>query len=271
MGWMERAIPGQPDAYRRLVMRAYAAVIPLVLGPGAKHLAKGLFWAALRKRDQKSDAFLDGSMVWGRYMQRFTRTTLLRLNTLACPAKGHLILVNHVNELDFAFDCLVLRRPFLANEAIKQTFFAYWWMRAMGSEVFDRRNPRTISISVRAVIAGLQRRCYIVYPEGGNSYTEEIGGLRKGMLKLAFEHRIPVYVVLKSGMAAFQQQQRGNVVGYYALGIVDPASFSDWTSFREHLHTLMKSEKLLLDERVRAAGGAVPKPGDQKTIRPHAV
>jgi 1-acyl-sn-glycerol-3-phosphate acyltransferase len=256
MGWLERTIPGQSDAYRRLVLRIYAIVVPYVLGPGLKHLVKGLFYAALRRRDEKVEAFLDGSVVWGEQVQRITRTTLLRLNTISCPPKGHLILVNHVNELDFAFDCLVLRKPYLANQTIKKTYFAYWWMRAMGSQVFDPRSPRTISKSARAVIAGLEHRSFIVYPEGSNSYTEEIGALRKGMLKLAFEHRIPVYVVLKSGMTSFQQQQRGNVLGYYALGTVDPASFPTWMSFREHIHSLMKVEKAHLDERVCAAAVA---------------
>jgi len=254
MSWLERAIPGQSAAYRRLVVRVYAAVVPCVLGPGVQHLFKGLFHAALGHDDRKIEEFLDGSVVWGEHVRRITDTTLIRFNEISCPPKGHLILVNHINELDFAFDCLVLRKPYLANEAIKQTFFAYWWMRAMGSEVFDYRNPRTISKSVRAVIAGLERCSYIVYPEGNNSYKEEIGALRKGMLKLAFEHRIPVYVVLKSGGAAFQQQQRGNVVGYHAPGTIDPASFTGWASFRDHVHSLMKSEKPLLDERVRAAG-----------------
>ena len=253
-GWLERAIPGQSAAYRRLVVRVYAAVVPCVLGPGAQHLVKGLFHAALGHKDRKIEEFLDGSVVWGEHVRRMTETTLIRFNEISPPPKGHLILVNHINELDFAFDCLVLRKPYLANETIKQTFFAYWWMRAMGSEVFDYRNPRTISKSVRAVIAGLERHSYLVYPEGSNSYREEIGGLRKGMLKLAFEHRIPVYVVLKSGVAAFQQQQRGNVLGYHALGTLDPASFSGWALFRDHIHSLMKSEKPLLDERVRAAG-----------------
>jgi len=253
-------MPGQSAEYRRLIVRVYAAVVPCVLGPAVDHFAKGLYYAARGKREQKIEEFLDGSVVWGEHVRRVTRTTLLRFNALECPPKGHLILVNHINELDFAFDCLVLRKPYLANAAIKQTFFAYWWMRAMGSEVFDHRSPRSISRSVRGLIAGLEHRSYVVYPEGSNSYTEEIGALRKGMLKLAYEHRIPAYVVLKSGMAAFQQQQTGNVLGYYALGTVDPAAFPDWTSFRDRIHELMAREKPHLDERVRAAESAQKNP-----------
>jgi 1-acyl-sn-glycerol-3-phosphate acyltransferase len=253
MGWLERSIPNQSDAYRRLVVRIYAAVIPCVLGPGLRHFARGLWYAALRRRDAKREAFLDGSVVWGEYVRRMTATRLLRFDAIDCPPAGHLVLVNHVNELDFAFDCLVLRKPYLANEAIKQTFFAYWWMRAMGSKVFDHRSPRTISRSVRELMAALGEQSFIVYPEGNNSYGEEIGAMRKGMLKLAFQHRIPAYIVLKSGMASFQQKQLDNVVGYRAAGIVDPADFPDWTSFRDRVHELMKSEKMMLDARVRAA------------------
>jgi 1-acyl-sn-glycerol-3-phosphate acyltransferase len=106
---------------------------------------------------------------------------------------------------------------------------------------------------VRALVRGLEQRSYIVYPEGGNSYNEDIGPLRKGMLRLAHEHRVPAYVVLKSGMASFQQQSAGNYVGYTALGTVDPTEFHDWTAFRDRVHELMAAEKPGLDERVRAA------------------
>jgi 1-acyl-sn-glycerol-3-phosphate acyltransferase len=264
MAWLDRVMPAQTPAYRWTIVRAYAAVVPCVLGPAVHHFARGLYHAARGNREEKIQAFLDGSVIWGEHVRRVTRTTLLRLNAIECPPKGHLIFVNHVNELDFAFDCLVLRKPYLANEVIKGTFFAYWWMRAMGSEVFDRRSPRSISKSVRALIAGLERRSYIVYPEGSNSYTEEIGTLRKGMLKVAFEHRIPAYVVLKSGMAAFQRQQTGNVLGYYALGTIDPGDFPDWMSYRERVHELMASEKPRLDERVRAASVAAADTTDKK-------
>lgn len=252
MSWLERTIPNQSGAYRRLVVRVYAGVVPCIFSRGLHHFSRGLWYAAIRRGREKREAFLDGSVVWGEYVRRITGTTVLRFGAIDCPPTGHLILVNHVNELDFAFDCLVLRKPYLANEAIKQTFFAYWWMRAMGSKVFDRRTPRTISRSARELMAALGEQSFVVYPEGSNSYGEEIGGLRKGMLKLAYQHRIPAYVVLKSGMASFQQQASGNVIGYRAAGVVDPAAFPDWTSFRDHIHELMKSEKLRLDARVRA-------------------
>lgn len=252
MSWLERLMPGTSPGYRRLVLRAYGSVLPCVLGRGLPYLAKGLFHAVRGNRERRIEEFLDGSGVWGEHVRRTTGTTLLRLGALEPPPSGHLIVVNHVNELDFAFDCLVLRKPYLANEVIKNTYFAYWWMRAMGSEVFDHRKPRTIPRSVRALLAGLSRRSYIVYPEGKNSYSEEIGPLRKGMLKLAFEHRIPLYVVLKSGMASFQERQRGNVVGYSAPGIVDPTAFADWRAFLDATHALMAAEKPRLDDLVRA-------------------
>lgn len=250
---LERAIPNQSAAYRSLVVRTYVDTLPAMFGPAFHHLVKGSFFALMRRRERKIEQFLDGSVIWGERIRRFTRTRVILFGTLDCPPSGHLILVNHVNELDFAFDCLVLRKPYLANETIKRTLFAYWWMRAMGSEVFDQRLSRTIAKSVRALMAGLPRHSYVVYPEGGNSYGEEIRPLRKGMLKLAFEHRIPVYVVLKSGMASFQQKQRDNVVGYLPLGTIDASAFPTWQAFRDHVHALMSAEKPLLDQRVRDA------------------
>jgi len=250
--FLERAIPNQSDGYRRLVVRAYAAVAPLILGPALHHLVKGLFAAVMGRRERRIEHFLDGAVLWGERVQRFTRTRVHQFGTVECPPAGHLILLNHVNELDFAFDCLVLRKPYLANETIKRTLFAYWWMRGMGSQVFDQRQSRTIARSVHALLAALPLRSYIVYPEGGNSYGETIRPLRKGMLKLAFEHRIPVFVVLKSGLASFQEQQRDNVVGYLPLGTIEPEGFSDWMAFRTHIHERMCAEKPGLDARVRA-------------------
>jgi 1-acyl-sn-glycerol-3-phosphate acyltransferase len=250
--FLERAIPNQSPAYRGLVVRAYAEVAPLILGPGLRYLVGGVFAAVTGRREKRIEHFLDGAVYWGDRVRRFTRTRVVHFDTIACPPSGHLILVNHVNELDFAFDGLVLRKPYLANETIKRTLFAYWWMRGMGSQVFDQRQSRTIAKSVRALLAALPRRSYIVYPEGGNSYGEEIHPLRKGMLKLAFEHGIPVFVVLKSGLASFQQQQRDNVVGYLPLGTIQPRDFPDWKAFREYIHSRMASEKPGLDARVRA-------------------
>lgn len=251
--WLERAIPGQPDSYRRLVVRIYAEVIWCIIGPAVHHLVRGLFFGLIGRREKKIEAFLDGSVIWGRRVVRLTRTRLERFGVIDAPRAGHMIFVNHVNELDFSFDCLVLRSPYLANEVIKHTIFAYWWMKSMGSQVFDRRRPRTIAKSVRALMAGLERHSYIVYPEGSNGYTEEIRPLRKGMIELAFEHRIPVYVVLKSGIAAFREQPFDNVVGYTALGTVRPEDFTDWRAFRDHVHALMAAEKPRLDARVEHA------------------
>lgn len=255
-GWLERTLPGQSNGYRRLVIRVYAEALPCILGPALGHFVKGLYYAASGRREEKLEQFLAGSVVWGECVRRFTRTRLLYFGDRDCPPAGHVILLNHVNELDFAFDSLVFKKPYLANEAIKQTLVAYWWMRGMGSQVFDHRHARTIPASVRGVLAGLEHRSYVVYPEGGNSYGEAIRPLRKGMLKLAFEHRIPVFVALKSGMASFQVRQRDNVLGYLGLGRVQPADFSNWAAFRDHLQALMASEKPRLDERVRAAAAA---------------
>lgn len=251
--WLEHAIHGQPASFRRLVVRVYAEVIFCILVPALPQLLRGLFYAAIGRREKKIDQFLTGAQIWGRRVVRVTRTRLERFGPIDVPAAGHLILVNHVSELDPAFDSLVLRSPYLANEMIKNTIFAYWWMRAMGSEVFDRRKPRTIAKSVRALLAALQRRSFIVYPEGSNGYGEDIRPLRKGMIELAFEHRIPVFIVLKSGIAAFREQPSDNIVAYTAVGTVRPEEFADWRAFRDHVQMLMITEKPRLDARVEHA------------------
>jgi 1-acyl-sn-glycerol-3-phosphate acyltransferase len=161
-----------------------------------------------------------------------------------------MIFLNHVNELDFPFDCCVINKPYLANQAIKASVFAYWWMKAMGSQVFDTSHQKTIAQSVYNLVAGLKNYSYIVYPEGHNSYSEEINPLKKGMIKVAFENKIPIYVVVKSGVQALQTKPKGNKIGYRYCGTFDPKNYSSWEELRDTIFETMVKEKKILDSEI---------------------
>lgn len=236
--------------YKMLIVKTYSVVLKNVLTDGFPYLMKGLYYAARGKKNEQFRAFTHGSMTWGRTVIKNTKTTIYKSNEITIPETGHMIYLNHVNELDFPFDCCIVNKPFLANQTIKSTYLAYWWMKAMGSQVFDTSHQRTIAVSVRNLMAGLKDYSYIVYPEGQNTYSEEIKPLKKGMVKLAFENKIPVAVVLKSGVRRLQEKQSGNVIGYRMAGIINPEQFKTWEEFRDYVHDRMVEEKNILDKEV---------------------
>lgn len=264
---LDRHIPVPSDAYKLLVLKVYLAVPKCIVFDARSNLARGMFFKLRGRRGSQFDEFLTGSAIWGEFVRKRTSTTIVRVNEIAPPAAGHLILLNHVNEIDFAFDCLVIRRPFFANQQIKSSFFAYWWMKAMGSQVFDYRQPKSIADSMRSLLRLLDTTSYIVYPEGGNSYSEEIRPLKKGMIRLAYENGIPVYVVLKSGLSKFQLGSSDRSIGYKACGTVSPSDFGGWEPFHARIQELMTSEKRALDLLLEGRGsGARGNPAGGSTL-----
>jgi 1-acyl-sn-glycerol-3-phosphate acyltransferase len=189
--------------------------------------------------------------MWGEEVVKITGTSLYISNEIKTPERGHMVLINHVNELDFPFDSLVIKLPYLANQQIKSAYLAYWWMKAMGSQVFDSSKSITIATSVRNLINGLKWASFIVYPEGHNSYSEDIKPLKKGMIKLAHERNIPVFVVLKAGLTRFETLKSGNVVGFKSAGVVYPSNFTDWEEFRDYIFDLMVKTKSELDQEIK--------------------
>lgn len=244
---IEKNLHGLSVQYGRLVMKVYLRVIILVFGKASPYLVRGIYRAITGNTSARIQEFLAGTKVWAEDVQKLTKTKIFIFNEMKVPETGHMIFLNHVNEMDFPYDCYAIRKPFLANQVIKKALFAYWWMKAMGSQVFDNSKAMSIAASVKNLIQGLKTTSYIVYPEGHNSYTEEIKSLKKGMIKIAFDQKIPVYVALKSGIASYQEYQSGNYVGYMEVGIYSPKDFSSWEEMQKFLQDLMQSKKQELD------------------------
>jgi len=243
----ERTWEAQSFRYKIFIANTYLKTLPLMLTGALPKLVKGVYYSAKGDKENRIAAFLAGSKIWGDTVRRNTKTNLLSANEISIPKSGHLVFSNHVNEMDFPFDCYFIQKPYLANQVIKSTLFAYWWMKAMGSEVFDNRNTMSISISVRNLIKGSKDNSYIVYPEGRNTYSEVIQPLKKGMLKLAFDHKLPIAIVLKSGITSFQKNLKGNKIAYKYFGVVQPTQFESWEKLRDHIQKIMVDGKLELD------------------------
>ncbi|EPG74692.1 acyltransferase [Leptospira fainei serovar Hurstbridge str. BUT 6] len=236
--------------YQKLVLRTYLITVRLVLTIAFPAMIKGIYYSLIGNRSKQYISFLKGSALWGEAVRKMTKTNLILTNEITIPETGHMIFLNHVNEIDFPYDCLVVNKPYLANQVIKKTLVAYWWMKAMGSQVFETSKATTIAVSVRKLLKGLNTTSYIVYPEGHNTYSEVIQPLVKGMVKIAFENKIPVVLVLKSGITRYQTQPMNATVGYKYVGRFEPTNFATWEAFRESLHEVMIKEKALLDQQI---------------------
>ncbi len=248
--YLSSDLNGLSSGYKKLVIKIYLLVLKLVFTVAFPHLIKGLYFLLTKNKELQYKEFIAGSLTWGNSVIRLTNTHIYYSNKIEIPEKGHIIMLNHINEIDFPFDCIIISKPFLANQAIKSSIFAYWWMSAMGSQVFDTSKQRTIVTSVRNLMEGLKEQSYIVYPEGGNSYSEEIRPLKKGMIKLAYDQKVPVVVVLKAGVTKLQEVQKDLVIGYRNCGILDPANYTTWEEFRDAIHTKMIEDKKILDQEV---------------------
>ena len=248
----DKAIPVKSDEYKKLVVRTYIKVPGFIFFSNAiLNLWKGIYCAIRGNEKQKQIEFINGSIKWGTHIAKKTKTQIKELNTIEVPDSGHFIFLNHVNEMDFPFDCKIAKKPILANQVIKKTLIAYWWMKAMGSEVFDKSDKRTIAKSVKSLLKGLKKQSYIVYPEGRNTYSEDIQSLKKGMINLSFKLKIPILLILKTGMTGFHSSTYENTVLYKSIGIIKPDSFETWEEFRDHIHSIMKQEKTNLDLEIK--------------------
>ncbi|EMY12300.1 hypothetical protein LEP1GSC043_3620 [Leptospira weilii str. Ecochallenge] len=109
-----------PKSYRRIVLKTYLITLFLVFSFAFPSFISGLFYALIGDRRRKNASFLKGSVVWGNAIRWMTKTRFFQIGEFRIPAEGHMIFSNHVNELDFPYDCLVINKPYLANQVIKK-------------------------------------------------------------------------------------------------------------------------------------------------------
>lgn len=247
--YLTHSLGSHSGEYKKVVIKTYMKALFTIVSKAKIILLKGIYYSFSDKIKQHH-ALLEGSVLWGQDIVKMTKSNVVKVNEINVPETGHMVFINHVNELDFPFDCLIVKKPFLANQQIKHAYFAYWWMKAMGSLVFDTTHARTIATSVRELTKGLKYHSYIVYPEGHNTYSEEIKPLKKGMIKVAFDSKIPLFIILKSGITQFQKHPNGNKIGYKHVGTVDPSGFESWETLKDHIHDLMVKGKAELDKEI---------------------
>lgn len=177
-----------------------------------------------------------------------TGTRIRRDPELNVPERGYFILVNHVNEFEFHFDRYVIRKPFLANQALKVSPFIYAGLRLGAGITFDEFDGRDMVASLERVKGILSETSVLVYPEGRRTFSEEIQNLKTGVLKLAFKRQIPVAPVMKTGMSRLRAF--GNELVYFSPGTVDPAEYTEFGEFFDAVVELMTESKREHNEKV---------------------
>lgn len=245
--YFDDEIPASPE-YKRFLLFSFMMIPFLMITFGLPYLLKGLYYFAIGDKLKRRKAFLSGTKFWTDYITRKTNAKIVFSNDVQIPEKGAMVFLNHINEFDFAFDSHVIGKPYLANQSIKYAVFAYWWALAMGCLVFDTSKARSIVYSIRKLLKGLENNCFIVYPEGHNSYEENIKPLMKGMIKIAYDNRIPIVLLVKAGVSKLQSNLKDLVVGYRMIGIIEPSNFQSWDELQKFIYESMLKEKTVLDE-----------------------
>ena len=238
--------------YRKLVFRTYLQVLVSVFFDSFFCCLKGLFFLLMKKEYKSQLSFIQGSFIWGKKIIRLLNIEVVKLNHFFIPSSKHFIFINHVNEIDIPLDNFVINKPFLANQTIKKMILAYWWAKAMGSEIFDPKKVSTILKSIKRLMEQLHNHSYIVYPEGHNGYKEELQPLMKGIMKIAYDKKIPIYLLLKSGMTQFQKKEHQGTfkIVYKFICIIKPEDYKNSKVFQQFIISKMNSEKSKLDEEL---------------------
>lgn len=134
---------------------------------------------------------------------------------------GCMVLANHVNWSDFVIDiCLIPRGVYVSRNILKFLFFPGSIIRGImfGDVVYFKRGWHTSKTRLYADVAAKisEGRSVIVYPEGTRNPKAHKLPLKLGLVKLAYERHIPIYVSMTSNKADICDENRKLVV----LGVV---------------------------------------------------
>ena len=235
--------------YRKLIFLVYSQALICACFNSFFCLIRGLFFIIIRNKSKSQKAFMEGSNIWSKKIMRLLNIEIIYLNKFNIPKNNHFIFINHVNEVDIPLDSLVVKQVFLANQTVKKMIIAYWWTKAMGSEIFDPSKPSTIIRSIRSILKSLKSRCYVVYPEGHNGYKESLQPLMRGIIKIAYDKKIPIYLLLKTGMTQFQKHDHDGKfqIFYKFIDIIEPKDYKTAKEFHQFVESTMNEEKIKLD------------------------
>ncbi len=158
--------------------------------------------------------------------------------------EGCIVLCNHVNWADFVLDIVFLPRGvFVSRNALyivfwPASFLRDWMFRDM---IFFKRSKTVDSNAKKDLYDRVAQKCkdgrhVIVYAEGTRNNTGVQKPLKVGLIKLAYERNIPLYVSMVANKEAIVDEKRlsvtfGAEVRNAMSGLVRPGDHADFASF----------------------------------------
>ena len=158
--------------------------------------------------------------------------------------EGCIVLCNHVNWADFVLDIVFLPRGvFVSRNALYIVFWPASFLRdwMFSDMIFFKRSKHVDSKAKQELYDRVADKCQagrhvIVYAEGTRNNTGQKKPLKVGLIKLAYERDIPLYVSMVANKEAIVDEKRlsvtfGAEVRNAMSGLVKPGDHADFPSF----------------------------------------
>ena len=158
--------------------------------------------------------------------------------------EGCIVLCNHVNWADFVLDIVFLPRGvFVSRNALYIVFWPASFLRdwMFSDMIFFKRSKHVDSKAKQDLYDRVAGKCkdgrhVIVYAEGTRNNTGIQKPLKVGLIKLAYERDIPLYVSMVANKEAIVDEKRlsvtfGAEVRNTMSGLVKPGDHADFPSF----------------------------------------
>ena len=158
--------------------------------------------------------------------------------------EGCIVLCNHVNWADFVLDIVFLPRGvFVSRNALYVVFWPASFLRdwMFSDMIFFKRSKTVNSKAKQDLYDRVAQKCQdgrhvIVYAEGTRNNTGVQKPLKVGLIKLAYERNIPLYVSMVANKEAIVDEKRlsvtfGAEVRNAMSGLVKPGDHADFASF----------------------------------------
>lgn len=155
--------------------------------------------------------------------------------------RGCVVLCNHVNWSDFVLDiAFVPDGVYVSRNVLKLVFFPGSLIRSwlFGDMIYFSRGKKDAKQPLYDAVAAKceEGRSVIVYAEGTRNNTGEKMPLRVGLIKLAYDRKIPLYVSMVSNKYGIVDEKRlrvtlGERVQNKMSNLVRPEDFPDLAAF----------------------------------------
>lgn len=182
---------------------------------------------------------------WANYTLKTIGVKVRTMGLENLPEGNCLFVGNHQSYVDIPIVLSQIDKPigFIAKKELKKVPFISYWMKRINCVFLDRANVRDAIESINQGATNLKNLCsMLIFPEGTRSKSHEIGGFKKGSLKLALKSSVPIVPITISGSyKAYENNNNKFSPADITLVIGNPIM----------VDTLSKEERKDLTEKIR--------------------